>query len=84
MYCQRCGKQIDEGARFCPGCGAQIGVSNQPAQAGAISSAASAPGKTKKSFSLPRMILILIVVGILVAGLGGLGGLSYILMHKNI
>lgn len=27
MYCQKCGKQIDEGSVFCQHCGAQIGNS---------------------------------------------------------
>ena len=36
MFCARCGKEIPEGAAFCPSCGA-------PAQAGAASPGASPP-----------------------------------------
>ena len=24
MYCEKCGKELREGARFCPGCGAAL------------------------------------------------------------
>ena len=30
MFCTMCGKEIAEGCRFCPGCGAQLGVHTQP------------------------------------------------------
>lgn len=30
MFCTMCGKEIAEGARFCPGCGVQLGVQTQP------------------------------------------------------
>ena len=30
MFCTMCGKEITEGSRFCPGCGAQLGVNTQP------------------------------------------------------
>lgn len=30
MYCSKCGNQIAEDSRFCPECGAQLGVSTQP------------------------------------------------------
>lgn len=26
MYCQKCGKELEEGARFCPGCGTKTGT----------------------------------------------------------
>jgi len=26
MYCSKCGKQIEDGSRFCPECGAQFGA----------------------------------------------------------
>lgn len=29
MFCTMCGKEIAEGSRFCPGCGAQLGVQSQ-------------------------------------------------------
>ncbi len=30
MYCTMCGKEIAEGSRFCPGCGAQLGGQPRP------------------------------------------------------
>jgi len=30
MYCKNCGKQIPEGVRFCPACGADQEAGNQP------------------------------------------------------
>src|SRR5215203_1929718 len=32
MYCERCGKQIDEALNFCNGCGAQLKKSNDAEQ----------------------------------------------------
>ncbi len=29
MFCKKCGKEIKEGVRFCPYCGAESGVSNE-------------------------------------------------------
>lgn len=41
-FCSMCGTRLDAGARFCSGCGAQVGVSAQPIPA----VPAAAPGKT--------------------------------------
>lgn len=30
MYCSNCGKQIEDGSKFCVYCGAKVGVSDQP------------------------------------------------------
>ena len=30
MFCTRCGKQVDDGAMFCPGCGSAMNAVNQP------------------------------------------------------
>ena len=27
-YCRKCGKELSEGARYCPACGSQVGTSN--------------------------------------------------------
>ena len=32
MYCRNCGKEIAEGSAFCPGCGAKLTDTAQPAQ----------------------------------------------------
>lgn len=31
MFCQRCGKQLEDGARFCPSCGAPVANGGGPA-----------------------------------------------------
>ena len=30
MFCQNCGKQIEDGVNFCPGCGSQVAVASVP------------------------------------------------------
>lgn len=52
MYCSRCGKQVDEGNRFCQGCGQEVGVAPSPMASGAPSGvmpptsfAEASPGK---------------------------------------
>ena len=32
MYCSKCGKQLDDTANFCSGCGSKVGSTNEPVQ----------------------------------------------------
>ncbi len=31
-FCEKCGTQIDDGTKFCPGCGNSVGAPSEPAQ----------------------------------------------------
>ena len=39
MFCVNCGSEVQDGARFCASCGAQMGAAAQPAQSGVPSEA---------------------------------------------
>ncbi|HEX4643589.1 MAG TPA: RDD family protein [Candidatus Acidoferrales bacterium] len=39
MYCSRCGKEVDEGSRFCQACGQEVGVAVDTMSSGAPSAA---------------------------------------------
>lgn len=66
MFCQNCGSQVAQGAKFCNNCGAQVGApaaaqpAAQPKTAAPRNAAEQPAGKKKK----PNILLILIVVGI--------------------
>ncbi|MDO4842855.1 MAG: zinc ribbon domain-containing protein [Phoenicibacter congonensis] len=47
MFCPKCGKELPAGARFCGGCGQQLGVQAAPSQA------APANGKSYSTQSMP-------------------------------
>lgn len=58
MYCEQCGKQLDEGGRFCPSCGAR--------QSWAFEGAASAKGKRKGKRRVVAVVAVLVVVVVLI------------------
>lgn len=66
MFCQKCGKELAQGAKFCYNCGASVGASEavQPgAQPKDASHAAfTEPEKQHKKKKKPNLLLILIVV----------------------
>ncbi|MBQ7801333.1 MAG: zinc-ribbon domain-containing protein [Oscillospiraceae bacterium] len=52
MFCQNCGKQIAEDARFCPGCGAAVG--GQPRQAAYQAGETSRPNEQAQQYQQPQ------------------------------
>lgn len=68
MFCQNCGKVVDQGAKFCKNCGTPVEASEAARPAAkpkAASHAASGkPEKQSKQKKKPNLLLILIVVGI--------------------
>lgn len=67
MFCNNCGKQVDDGTTFCPYCGKQIGTpAAQPAQPAAP--AQPAPAQSTDSNTIA-------IVGFIFSFFGGLIGL---------
>lgn len=64
-YCRKCGAQLQEGAKFCPQCGAPAeGILMPPASAAPIAPAPEAP-KKKRGGCLLRGLLALLVISLL-------------------
>ena len=55
MFCTHCGKQIREGARFCPSCGPTLGI------------AGAAAGQRKSKRSIPAILLGLLLLAFAVS-----------------
>lgn len=62
MFCKKCGKEIKEGVRFCPYCGAESGVSNEMK---ATESRGSKKEKTHKKSIRKKIWAVAISTGIL-------------------
>lgn len=52
MFCKNCGKEVSDGTKFCPNCGAQLGGAEQQASGtqqttytGTVNGAAGGPKK---------------------------------------
>ncbi|MCR5591756.1 MAG: YARHG domain-containing protein [Lachnospiraceae bacterium] len=72
MFCENCGKQMPDGAKFCTECGAEL---KQPAPAPAASSApvnAASSGAAKPKKKNTAVIVICIVLGVLILMAAGL------------
>jgi len=73
MFCNACGKQIAESAKFCPHCGAAVSVPvQQPVQpvqptATAAQQNAARSGAPKKKFPILAVIIPVAVIAVLVA-----------------
>ena len=61
MFCKNCGKQLPEGTRFCPNCGAETGASTHTTYTGTVN---AAPGGTPK-----RNIGVCILLSIVTCGI---------------
>ena len=72
MFCENCGKQIEDDAKFCEYCGAVIStqtIGNEKAeQAGVTSKKVS----VKKELNKPLLITIIVAIVVLVAGGAGI------------
>lgn len=64
MICSKCGKELREGTKFCPGCGAPVQAKNVAA---ASAEAPSVPNNEKKK-SYKGLVAIIIVLIVLVIG----------------
>ena len=83
MYCRKCGKELKDGARFCPSCGAEVA---QPSQGGQKTGAAprvpvAATAATGAGFASIAVIAVIAVAAIaavvaVVSLVGGGGSLS--------
>lgn len=79
MFCNKCGKEIREGAAFCTGCGAKVKMANlpqRPAGAGSEHTVASAAGISEGSHggssgtTTPEDLWVIgLLLAIVVAGL---------------
>lgn len=67
MYCGKCGKQIDDGARFCPYCGAEQSQPQPVPWPAAQDDRPEEPSKPKKS----RLPLIIALLAVTLAVVGG-------------
>ena len=68
MFCSKCGKEISEGAAFCPNCGNQIGLTNHVTQTSASvgssnlpASSLPRPKKKRKSAIIIGIVLVIAV-----------------------
>lgn len=72
MFCENCGKQIEDDARFCEHCGAVINtqiISNEKSKQSGIT---SQKVSVKKELNKPLLITIIIAVVVLIAGGAGI------------
>ncbi len=78
MFCRSCGKQLNDGASFCNGCGAQLRANDAaeqrtaPMQRVDIPDAAPAPARSNTG-----LIVALAIVGVLLIGGGIVAGLYF-------
>lgn len=65
MYCEKCGTKLENGAKFCTGCGAAIGVPVQqpPTQNPKVSAAATRRNKVFENFMVLVIAVFLIFGG---------------------
>ena len=80
MFCEKCGHQIPEGAKFCPSCGASVRIANpQPTAANPFQRErttvhqASIPGKHHSS-KIWIGIILAVIIFIILIGFGSLAG----------
>lgn len=66
MFCSKCGKNIDEGTKFCPECGAAVAHEQQTQQAQpVVEPTVEAAGIDQKDINDNKMLCILAYIGIL-------------------
>ena len=70
MFCMRCGTQVPDGARFCPGCGASTETppAQAPREVTPAWSAGPAPQAKPRARRRPPIAAIIVVAAALVAG----------------
>ena len=68
MFCDKCGQEIPQGSRFCPGCGAPVDAAPpetyRPPAPQNLQAAEEAPPRPKKG---KRIIVIVLAVSALLA-----------------
>ena len=72
MFCSKCGKQIEDDAKFCEHCGAVINtptISNEKSEQSGVTSKKIS---VKKEINKPLIITIIIAVVVLIAGSAGI------------
>lgn len=84
MFCQKCGKEVKEGTKFCENCGTAVfGTVNQNSTINSVGSVANnAKPKPKKKRGLIIGIAAIIFVVILFAIMGG-GDNKYVKLVKT-
>lgn len=65
MYCRNCGKQIKDGAAFCPYCGAKTAVK----KAEPTISLKEVPEKKKSSKMIPFVIVVIVLLILVIGGI---------------
>jgi uncharacterized membrane protein len=96
MFCSKCGAENAEGAKFCSKCGAEIGAPAKLSEGAAKPEAESSAGsryteKTKgfmaslfdfsfRDFITPRVIKVLYVILLILAGIGAIAIIAIMFM----
>ena len=72
MFCSKCGKQIDDDAKFCEYCGAVINDQTVSSEKSEQSGITSKKVSVKKEINKPLIITIIAVVIVLIVGSAGI------------
>lgn len=91
MFCDNCGRQLNDGAKFCESCGARVGGADaQPVNQGFVQNAPQNVMYTQPAYMAPvqtarkpksRAWIIIIIAVVVAAGIGV--GLFFLLSPKN-
>lgn len=67
MFCEKCGKKLEDGVKFCPSCGNRVEIPENQTD-----TVHEQPEKSKKSRKKSKLPLVLIVVLAIILIVGGI------------
>ena len=67
MFCEKCGKKLENGVKFCPSCGNRVEIPENQTD-----TVYEQPGKSKKSRKKSKLPLVLIAVLAIILLAGGI------------